>query len=442
MSFLRLPAKPHRTDHSAELSSALHKIQVRLHIFSVILKEQYHKSCSIDDAILREWLQLKNALNMHRVSDAYYRGSLYYSLDSSHFASEKSRGERYCALTTTPHLDPIVYLSAESKAAATFINYKVSDTCKSSARVLEDLLVSCTSVDCGASINISFHLTILDLLKLIHGDELGTRFFDKLFGPKLNDSHDFNRMRVGKMGINQWEEACEFSPICYFAFGYRVSIEQIKQNPEDFIGMRIYIAGHQDYLEKFIEGHAVGWNAVVLGQNSHSELLYLIANEVGRPYVYTHHEMLALLRDRYNLFPGQSTPKFADKCTLNDVGNSGGRGDFFHLSRIKQLLTHFDLLMEDLKKYCDQRYQTQMLNKGFRFSRNRKHAAFVLTGIVKESKDDADRQSLSFFKQSYRKDIKRNFTVDDAQLHIGYKNRKKTESESKEVKTGNTKSRP
>jgi len=410
-----------RTDYSPELSAFLQNNQERLCVLGTSLAMQYQKNHQTDPLQLQEWLQLKNVVNMYRVCDAFYRGSLFYSQDPYHFASKKNFDKTYLSLTTVQHLNPIVYARGSERRLVPG-SYLIDDACESPARVLNELLFSCTRMDCTGSIGIVYHLTLLDLLKVIHGDEVGTNYFDTLFAAKPNEAHDFNRLRLGMMGnmdTNRWPD---FSPIYYFgALKRNITLEQIKQDPTQYIGARIFIQGYPKYLEKHPHGAAQGWNVIVLGQSAESELLYLAANEKGKKYVYTHSELISMLAFNYNVFPDCHNAFAANSCSIDQVGLFFGYSSTFNLTAINKLLSNFDRCMQELKRCCDGYYQKKIICNGYQSISYAEHPLFVSSSIIKKIGDDHDSSSLRFFRPSYRTDTQHAYSVDDGQLAVGYR---------------------
>lgn len=84
-------------------------IQEKADQVAIEITEALKNLSQIEDGDLKLWLRYTNAINMHRVCYAYYRGSLYYDNDPYHFASFiHNLKAQYVSSTTLSSLELIL----------------------------------------------------------------------------------------------------------------------------------------------------------------------------------------------------------------------------------------------------------------------------------------------------------------------------------------------
>jgi hypothetical protein len=401
-----------------EYSLLLKKNREKLITLGRFLSHQYSINRTIEEAVLQEWLQINSVLNMYKVCNAFYRGSLFYGGDLYHPACRKKIDKKYLSFSTVSQLDPVVYANSDERTLV-YESYLVSDSCNNPSQIIKELLFSYTHVDCTSSISIARYLTLLDLLRVVHGKEVGTRYFDTLFSAKSHDEHNFNRLRIGIMDITDTGNWYDFSPLYYFhSIEDGLTFEHIRKQSAAYIGAKIFIQGHPEYLKKHPRGMSQGWNVIMIGMTNTSELLFLAANEIGKKCIYTYKELMSMLAFNYNIFPHPRNIFYDKSCKVAEVGNFTGCSTTFNLTAINKMLTDFDGCVNELKQFCDDYYRSKIVNNRYKSISFRPHPLYACFPVIKKTIDDQGYLGLGFFKPSSRKDIPCNHTVDDHQLNF------------------------
>jgi hypothetical protein len=90
------------------------------------------------------------------------------------------------------------------------------------------------------------------------------------------------------------------------------------------------------------------------------------------------------------------------------------------MDRIRLLLTNVDACLAELKKFCDEYYESKILAIGYRTvpSFFAAHDIFQSTNIIQQTTDDVAIQSPRFFKPSSHFDAVKLMTQDDSQLAV------------------------
>jgi len=407
-----------RSTEDKDFSVIYSRIQQQVKELSSELKHQFDSKSELDPNKLEEWLRLTTVLNMHRVCDAFYRGSLFYSNDPEANKGAKEFKSGWPSITTLSELEPVVYDKNDGIVHLYKHQFKIKQHAQPS-RVLTDLLFSFTSSDCSASIEAANYLTIFDLLHLIHGNDKGTLYFDRLFGAKPSDSHFLNRMRIGVGYIFHPGDPDYFNPLWLFKRIEKFNFDEIYKNPSKFLGVRIGIEGHPKYLQKHPEGFSQAWNVIVAGVNSNNEPLFLLANDMKKPYLMTLDGLLEMLAYNYNLFPDKYNSLVKNFSQKDDMTGCNGWLTTYKVEAVMLLVNNFDKLMKEMQALCDKHDRALQSESTTEISKPT-IPYFSSENIIKYAQDDCCLYSPHFYR---RKDIKHRHTVDDDQLHIGYQQR-------------------
>ncbi|GEM_PF-2968926 len=402
---------------------------------------------------LAQWLRYQNALNMHQVCYAYYRGALFYSSDAYHFTNKQPRPEgeeNFSSLTTLDSLSPILLYShdkALKKDSNTIIGrtYKIRDGDKKPSITLETLLFSRTIFECMSAVQIAGYKTLLDLLRLIYGKNKGTAAFDQLFSAKENQEHDLNRLRLGVMGDignNFWD----FAPLYFFTKGViGTKLEDLKNSPENYIGIHFFVVSYDnDQHKKNYTDNA--WNVIFVGLNENQDPLFLAACQLGQTYILTYDELLEKLKIELNSLPPFSGRK--NKDHFYDIGDKTkflgllNSSVTFNMDHIALFLDNPKKAEEELNALCQKAYE-KIQEQGYDTKPNSKPDSpwfttctgmsratddnelgkWILHHSKKNKKGSEIASSLRFFKAGHRPNHLQLMTKDDANLHIAYKAR-------------------
>ncbi len=378
-------------------------------------------SKDLDDVALQWMLRAKTILQMRHICEAFYRGSLFYNSDINHFAhSEKSH---YVSTSTIESLVPDYYLRNGVKILVSN-SYMINDHNNDPYAILSQLLFNRTSFECNGSTQLPYYFNIKDLLIERYGDEIGVKYFNKLFGAKLDEEHNLNRLRIGLMGNYFTPDPQDFSPLYYFITAYRgISLEGLIKNPDLYLGLKLGIGGQKDYSLKHPAGSGQGWNAIFVGLNLKNEPLFLVAREVGQDYLLTYDEIIKLTNYEFDRLPESQKRKFAS--LESNASNTGGLLDYaieFSMDKIKLLLTDFDLCLSEVKKFCDDYYNKFYKTAGLTpLPTTYSYPYYKSKNIIRETQDDIYIDTPRFFHAKNRKDPLNPIIQDDAKLHISYR---------------------
>lgn len=413
--------------HREKISALLQTAKNKINILGMKIVKDYGENSHIDEEIIEEWLRLKNIVNMYHVCSAYYRGSAFYRSDTYHFANSKQpRSNSNETQTTISMLEPIEYYGLQKYNPAAYSqfhvchSYSIRDDNTSPSQTLLELLFSRTSLDCFAAIQIADYLTLLDLLKLVNGPEIGTHTFDILFGPKSEEMHNLNRLRVGTMGSVWTGNWFDFSPLYFFTKpgDQSVSLNDLPNNPDKYAGSRFYIKGHDQYLKKHPEESAQGWNVVFLGLDEVNNPLFLAASEFSQRFIFTYKEMLTVLAAGYNKFPGFENNELATNFCLekDTTGFLNNSQLIFDTQAIKLLITNPSECMKQLSEFCQQVYIHLIVRQGYDTKSQTISSIAIHPKMISTTRDDHDAMLLKSFKPDFRADPAKLTIKDDLAL--------------------------
>lgn len=285
MSFIRNGVDAKTTDSS---KTTLDTFQLA----SEALEETAHEYLLTENNLYKtafiRWLQTRNVINMHRVCQSFYDDRLHYP---------KSLAESFDS--SLPCFERI-YEKKQEDIIPKIASYRIKDGFDA-AKALKTLLMSYTMAECAGSINISFYLTIYDVIKLIHQDN-ADNVFNQLFG-----SHRPLQERFSFGPFNNCLADDKNFMVCPHQFFTgriaNISLETLIHSPAPYIGMKFYVKGHENYLDKHPEGAACGWNVMFYGLNNKKQPLFLAAMEAGKSFCVTYQDLIQLLKKEYNALP-------------------------------------------------------------------------------------------------------------------------------------------
>ncbi|CEK12223.1 hypothetical protein [Legionella hackeliae] len=392
--------------------------------------KDFKQTTEINETLVEEWLRLRNAINTYKACEAYFRGSAFYRTDTYHFVNRALPVDEHTeTITTISDLEGIDYYGIQpddtsiSERLHVGTCYVIKDNCHNVSKTLTELLFSRTALECSAALQIANYLTLLDFLKLIHGNQTGEQKFNILFGPKSEDKHNLNRLRIGTMNSVWTGSWYDFCPLYFFmkSSGQTISLEDLQTSPERFAGTRFYIKGHSDYLEKHPYEAAQGWNVTFLGLNETGAPLFLAACEYKQPFVLTYKEMLNLLTTGFNKFPSDNNNPFvAQFCKVEQMkGFKETSQCVFDTSTIKLLISNFPECLKQLHELSLFAYVYNIRRQGYDTNSTEFAPSDIHLPIILAAKDDHDKDVLNFSKASFRDDLIKK-TRDD--LGIGLKN--------------------
>ncbi|WED42690.1 hypothetical protein [Legionella cardiaca] len=411
-----------RIEYQGKIKDLLQRAKNEADKLGKRLFADFTERSTIVDATLDKWLRLRNAINMYYTCSSYYRGGAFYRLDDHHFITSIQNKLR--TMTTIASFAPVDYYGQVNSHTYRLFHmgdsYIINDKEHNAANVLYDLLFSRTSLECTASIQIANYLTLLDLLNLLHGSQKGTLLFNKLLGAKSNEIHNLNRLCIGTMG-NIWSgEWFDFNPLYFFMNPgtEKLTLNDLETHPNKYVGSHFYIRGHQQYLHKHPRGAAQGWNVIFLGLDETGSSLFLAASESSQRFIFTYEEMLTILMNGFNKFPGYKENNVAANfCEQKDlVGFIDHQIAIFNLENIKLLLTKPTELMKQLQEFSLQAYIHLIRRNNYDTKSTTVSPTQIHYPIIHATKDDHDWETLKMFKPSFRRDPVRWTTKDDLEV--------------------------
>lgn len=419
----------------------LEKIQADL---SKKLVAQYQQK-NFNDENLQLWLNLRNVINMVHVCESFYRGALFYDDDDYHPIGNLLNQANLPYYYDLENIKNISYVNKNDELE-TPLDYTIKDKNISPAETLTKILFSKMNSECNSGISIAYYLTILDLLKLIHGKEAGMKQFDDFFKIKTDEIHHLNQMRFG-MSFIAWPFLWyHYSPLYVFTAlypNYIVTFEDFKLNPWTYLGYRFYAQGHQDYIKIHPNGSYQGWNLIFYGLDNNKDPLFLGVRDMYKPYVFNYADMQMLLRTTYNHIPeAKGVEKTHQLCKPQDIVGWWSHSMIgFDLEKMKTMLFFPEKIKLEIKQQADYCYSRYILpNINFEsnevIEQQKKNNKIILNRIRKKTsftKDDHHPSVLNFLKKNdIRPDyLKFNFfTRDD--LAVEQEKKQKRTIETKE----------
>ena len=172
-----------------------------------------------------------------------------------------------------------------------------------------------SAMECLGAIDLTFWLTVKYVLYLTckpndknHKNNAKEKF-EELFN-QTNDTNSLFCVFDVKSGITN-PPYNPTSALTGVVMQYNdISLEQLQANPEKYIGWRIGIMGHPNYLKKHPRGNAQGWNAIFAGEEN-GKLMFWVPTRKGESKYLEYNEILDMLLQAYNKepVPKQGTPE-------------------------------------------------------------------------------------------------------------------------------------
>jgi hypothetical protein len=314
------------SEHSpsfVEKSSIIQERKEHYPIESDDLKKNARNYMHFKDPSLRkafeEWVQKQNVKNMQHVCHSFYCNRLYYSGEMERHKNYKKFSKDHFD-TSLESLER-VYTVEEKRSMLQGFHFRIKAG-YNAAKALKSLIFSHTSLDCRAAINIAFYLTLHNVIELYHGDN-ADEVFNTLFGGASADK-SFNklfgkqrllqeRFTFGGDCISYIEKEYMICPVQYFTqFVDNISLSDLSKHPENYLGMKLHIKGHPDYLKNHPEGFSQAWNVVFQGLNDAGEPLFLGARRPGEKFSLTYDEFINVLLRNHNSFPERRLEKYGN----------------------------------------------------------------------------------------------------------------------------------
>ncbi len=302
------------------------------------------------------WLQVRNVINMDKVCKSFYDGRLHFD-KSNEFHPVFYTHKKDVLETSHSSLERICTQIKDSNNVNFRLNaYRIKSDCDA-AEMLKTFLYSYTSLDCTASIQLMYNLTLYDVIQLIHGEKANS-VFNRLFG-----SHRplQERFTINNFGVYLSKDKTDpASPSQYFgqAIG-GISLQDLIKHPDYYIGMQLAAQGHKNYLDKHPAGYAQGWNVIFCGLTKKNEPLFLAARSSGEGYYLTYDELITLLLKGYNELPDfHSRSQAKAEANKDDIVGLIPSGSYFRLDRLLELVD-VDKLSLNLSQWLAEKQKTK-----------------------------------------------------------------------------------